>query len=210
MTKRLLLASSIGDCFSALSGVFTKPVTACKIISITTAANPYAPEKRGYLARDAQPFLDAGATLTPYDIEGKSHAEVAAFLADADVIYMTGGNSFYLLEHMNNCEFRATLKGLFERGGLYIGSSAGAVVACPDIGFISSMDDPAASTLSDFTALNLVDCKIIVHADHARHGAVAQAIIARHASETPAAVGLNDNQAMWVVGDKTEILTATR
>lgn len=197
---RIILASSIGDSFAKVSGVFDSPIAQQKIVAITTAANPYAPEKRGYLARDAQPMLDAGATLTTYDIAGKSEAEVRVALADADIIYVCGGNSFYLLDQMKRCGFATVLNEAFARGAWYMGSSAGAVVACPDIGFISPMDDPAASTLTTFEALGLVDFKLVPHADHARHGAAAQAILADFAAERPAIVGLNDNQALVITG----------
>lgn len=208
MTGKIILASSIGDSFSVIAPHLGKPLSAQKIVCIPTAANPYPVEKRGYLARDAQPILDAGAVFTTFDLANKSSEETARMLADADIVYVCGGNSFYLLEQMNNVGFKGVLSDFLTRGGVYIGSSAGAVVACPDIGFIAPMDNPAdAPTLTDYTGLRLIDCKLVPHAGHARHGAAAQAIVSQYAQETPAIIGLNDNQALLVVGHNMTLLT---
>lgn len=50
-----------------------------------------------------------------------------------DIIYVEGGNTFYLLEQMRRTKFARVVKDMTRNGALYAGVSAGAYVVCPTI-----------------------------------------------------------------------------
>ena len=81
-----------------------------------------------------------------------------------DVIYVQGGNTFYLLKHVRESGFDVVVKDLIEKGVIYIGVSAGSYIACPTIemtAWKSSDDDYYGVT--DLTAMNLVPFLVCVH-----------------------------------------------
>lgn len=150
---------------------------------------------------DVFPFQEAGAKVTVYDLAGKTKERVKKTINQTDIIYVCGGNSFYLLAHMQKCDFETLLKESLTRGLIYIGSSAGSVVCGPDINFISAMDDPKAAKLYDTRGLNLIDFSILPHWDHPTLSKAAKNIAKNYKfSHDP--VILRDDQA-FIIEDNT-------
>ena len=75
-----------------------------------------------------------------------------------DVVYIGGGNTFTLLKHARDSNLKDILKG----NGLYIGSSAGSVIMCPDIKIAEGSDENTVN-LKDLNAFNEVDFYIFPH-----------------------------------------------
>ena len=83
---------------------------------------------------------------------------------DIDVLHVHGGNSFYLLLQSRKSGFDKFAKKFIDNGGIYIGSSAGSVVAAPDIEIIRRIElDNLVEELKTFNAFNLVDFIILPH-----------------------------------------------
>ena len=58
----------------------------------------------------------------------------------------------------------ALVRDFIDRGGAYLGSSAGSVVMAKDIGYIARMDDAsAAPELKDFRGIGYVDFCVLPH-----------------------------------------------
>ena len=68
-------------------------------------------------------------------------------LGKAKVIYVDGGNTFYLQKHILATDFWSIAKTSMGMGSLYMGSSAGAIVAGRSIktAYWKGWDDPAAA-----------------------------------------------------------------
>ena len=79
----------------------------------------------------SQAFGTAECSLLELDAANISEEVVATMLASADVVYVDGGNTFYLQRHMIESKFWSALESsqFASRGGLYVGASAGAIVA---------------------------------------------------------------------------------
>ncbi|QQR68586.1 MAG: Type 1 glutamine amidotransferase-like domain-containing protein [Alphaproteobacteria bacterium] len=135
-----------------------------------------------------------------------SPSELRVALAPCDIVYVGGGNSFVLLQHMKECGFKQAVTDMLDAGGLYIGSSAGSVVASPDIGFISPMDDPAKAQLTDHQGLGLIDRAFIPHKGNAKHGDTAQMIEQSLHQQNRPAFALRDDQALHIVEHESQIL----
>ena len=131
-----------------------------KVAMITTAA----PEKERspYVRSDHHELKKMDfAEIDFFDAE----KEDASRLRDYDVIYVAGGNTFYLLHHLRKSRVDAVLKNtLRSRPTLYIGVSAGSIIVGKSI---ASSTDENAVGLQDLTGLELLDAVIIPHfGDH--------------------------------------------
>jgi dipeptidase E len=151
-------------------------------------------------AQNIAPFSNRGARVIPFDLAGQGEDDVRAQVRAADIIYVAGGNTFYLLEHMNVCGMKGMLTSAWAAHKTYIGSSAGSIVMSPDIGFIAPMDDRAkAQNLQATTGLGLIDFLFLPHVNSPMQ-AMADAAdkIAREYSGHSPMIGLRDADIVYV------------
>jgi len=95
----------------------------------------------------SQAFGASDATLLELDAATAVTADaVASKVVSADVLYVDGGNTFYLQRYLLQTGFWDTLETtqFFARGGLYVGASAGAIVAGRSVStaYWKGWDDP--------------------------------------------------------------------
>lgn len=97
------------------------------------------------------------------DIEGLSKALWLPRLESADVIYIGGGNTYYLLHCVRQSGLDQELAGLL-RSRTYIGDSAGAILVTPsiDIACVENGDENFID-IKDTTGLNIVDFEVSPH-----------------------------------------------
>ena len=88
--------------------------------------------------------------------------EILSAISQCDIIYVSGGNTFYLLNELRKSCAAQAIKNAVKAGKIYIGESAGAIVAAPDTRYATLMDENSAN-MSDFTGLNLVDFCVVPH-----------------------------------------------
>ena len=93
---------------------------------------------------------------------------LAGTLANYDLVWVLGGNSFVLRRAMMLSGFDRAIRGALARGMVYGGFSAGAVVATPTLHGIDLMDDPLPvparySAEVIWGGLGLVDFSIVPH-----------------------------------------------
>jgi dipeptidase E len=101
--------------------------------------------------------------LTPHGVEitgVHTAADPAGMIADADAVFVTGGNSFRLVDALHRLGLIAPVRAAIERGIPYWGASAGANVACPTIRTTNDM--PIVQPPS-FAAFSLVPFQINPH-----------------------------------------------
>ncbi len=66
------------------------------------------------------------------NLEDLQEENVVAAFADADIIYVQGGNTFYLTHYANTSGFKKHINEII-KDKIYFGISAGSIVAGPDI-----------------------------------------------------------------------------
>jgi len=152
--KTLLLLSSGSTITTLPPPLIAKPMSRVTIAWVTTASK--GTDDTAYLARDKKRMTAAHWNFEEIDIEGKSYDALKKLLTNKDVIFVEGGNTFYLLKAIRETGFDKIVKKLTENNVVYVGSSAGAVVAGPDIWPIRFIDDPSKAKLKSFKGLNLV------------------------------------------------------
>lgn len=200
----LILASELTACLPKIEKLLGG-VPKGKMLIIPTAARGegWEPPYESHY----QPFEAMGFEPVEFDLNGKSEAEVEIELTKSAAVYVCGGNTFVLLEHMRKSGFTKLVRRFLEKGLVYIGSSAGAVVATPDIGYAASMDDPSRAVLSDYQGLHLIDFALMPHMDHETYGPIAQHEFDRFKSQKfgDFCIPLNDDQLIYVEGRTVRI-----
>lgn len=161
--KRTLLLTSAGmNARDEIFKILPKPAGQIKLAHIITASRPEI--NLDYLEEDRQKMIGLGFQVENIDIEGKNEEEVRDLLKDKDIIYVQGGNTFYLLKHVRESGFDKVVKELIDKEVIYIGVSAGSILAGPTIETAGwKNQDRNIVGLKDLTALNFVPFLIFVH-----------------------------------------------
>ncbi|MEE0434659.1 MAG: Type 1 glutamine amidotransferase-like domain-containing protein [Peptococcaceae bacterium] len=195
-----MLAQSIDLVQSALPNLQGKMVT-----YIPTAAN--VEDAEGIVEAESQLLEKLGLKVQVLDVAQETPAVIAQCLRTNDVIYIGGGNTFYLLQELRRSGADLILREVIGAGKLYIGESAGAAIVCPDIGYCAEIDDStlAPALNGDFTALGIVTFTIVPHIDNPFMGAGAQNILEKYSSSL-LLQAITDEQAIRVQGDAVTVL----
>jgi len=143
------------------------------------------------------------SNIEDLDIRGKTYELLQNILCEKDIIFMNGGNSFYLLKWIKESSFDNLLPRLLNKGVIYVGVSAGSYICCPTIEQSTwKHQDRNKVGLKDFSALNLVPFLISAHYEEKYKTIIEQAA---KTTKYPI-VTLNDAQAVLVIDNAYEIV----
>ena len=160
--KNMILTSSLYESIELVKKFLDKNTESKKILFIPTATN--VDEYKKYIHLTQKAFEDFGYEVENFDISIFSEEIAKEKLSQAKIVFISGGNTFYLLQELKRKNLTSYLKERIENGLLYIGESAGSVIAAPDIEYASIVDDKTLATeLDDYAGLNLVDFYIVPH-----------------------------------------------
>jgi len=165
--KTLLLTSGgMPQMKDEIIKLLQKPTYDITVAFITTAAKPQ--ENLDYVAIDWQTMKEElRFNIEEVDIEGKTEHQVLRLLELKDIIFVEGGNTFYLLKAMRACNFEKVIRKLLKQGKVYIGVSAGSIVAGKTIKTAEWLDKEYENKntvkLKNLKGLNLVPFDIFVH-----------------------------------------------
>lgn len=203
MSGKLILISDMERFDSKLRGELPN-LQNNSVVCITTAAvgegNP------DWMPKEINPLKEKVKNFIEFDLTGKTKLEVKQALEGVDIIYVIGGNTYYLLEHIQKTGFTEIVKDKIKAGAVYIGASAGAVVACPDIGYIENLDDPSKADLTDFTAMKLLDFLIMPHIDHESYSSQIIPIVEKIKKGNQMVIGLKEDQGLVVEGSYLKVI----
>ena len=158
----MILTSSLYESIELVKKFLDKNTESKKILFIPTATN--VDEYKKYIHLTQKAFEDFGYEVENFDISIFSEEIAKEKLSQAKIVFISGGNTFYLLQELKRKNLIPYLKERIENGLLYIGESACSVIAAPDIEYASIVDDKTLATeLNDYTGLNLVDFYIVPH-----------------------------------------------
>ena len=158
----MILTSSLYESIELVKKFLDKNTESKKILFIPTATN--VDEYKKYIHLTQKAFEDFGYEVENFDVSIFSEEIAKEKLSQAKIVFISGGNTFYLLQELKRKNLTSYLKERIENGLLYIGESAGSVIAAPDIEYASIVDDKTLATeLDDYAGLNLVDFYIVPH-----------------------------------------------
>lgn len=206
--KKLFLASFAHQTLENVRELLPKEPKDLTVAFIPTAADPY--EDKHFVDVDRAKLVAMGFTVFDLDIKDKTESELETLLEPADVVFVAGGNMYYLLDHARKSGFMSVIKKLVERGVVYVGSSAGAVLACPTVDTARLFDPTsAAPDLTSFEGLGLVDFLILPHAGAERYLERMQKTVEEWTGRGYQVHALTDQQAIVVNGDVCTLVNAT-
>ena len=123
-------------------------------------------------------------------------------LEGIDAIFVCGGNTYYILSKMRQSGFNKYVRQYIEHGGIYIGESAGSIIAGPDIEITALCGDTNDIHLKDLTGLGFIDIAILPHFEEKQFNEVEEF---KTRLDYPIAT-LTDSQAMMVLDNETKLI----
>lgn len=160
--KNLFLASSFADVADEFKRTEATSFSGKKVTFIPTAS---IHEEVDFYVGEARSTLENfGLIVDVVDVSNSKAEDIKARLEENDYIYISGGNTFFLLAELIRSNTKDELVRQINRGKTYIGESAGAIILSPDISYIHDMDDSGvASGLDSYQALNVVEFYPLPH-----------------------------------------------
>lgn len=144
-----------------------------------------------------------------YTITGKQLPEIKEDLKDIEILYVSGGNNFYLKEKSNESGFETFVKEYMTAGKIYIGTSCGSQIVGNDMSPILSMSDlNVLSQPVDTQGFGLVNFTIIPHwgSDEFRENRLADKSFNEMYNAQFPLIALNNYEYVEVVGDQWTII----
>ena len=158
LTSCGIIDSELKDQFYSL---LDKDISQIKLLYITIAVDGEKDTDRKWLEEEYATILNLGIkkkNITEY------HYEENMDFSSYDIIYMIGGNTFYLLKELKEKNLVEKIIQAINNGVIYIGSSAGSIILGKTIETALPYDENWVG-IEDFTGLNIVDGIIIPHAN---------------------------------------------
>ena len=139
-----------------------------KAIFVPTAGDPYS--NKDFVEADKIALNKYGLNIVELDVKNRNEKEIREMIDGADIVLVAGGDTFYLMEKLKESGADKIIKEFVERGGIYIGSSAGSIICCPTIEGAEEFDNPnLAPILDNFNGLGIFRNVIIPHAQKEKY-----------------------------------------
>lgn len=160
LTSNGLSTPEISGLFREMTGSGRKNV---KVLFIPTASR--TEEELVYVRKTYEELLASGVMpeyLTVFDIDKCLEDRSCYDPYEFDCMVVCGGNTYYLLSKLKESGFLDLIREAVENGVLYVGVSAGSVIASVSIAHISFLDENDIG-LEDYSALGFVGEQIVPH-----------------------------------------------
>ncbi|MFL0435498.1 Type 1 glutamine amidotransferase-like domain-containing protein [Bacillus pumilus] len=204
--KKMFLCSSFKDSYSLLSDFTDESLKGKRVTFFPTASA--VEEVTHYVEAAKEAFHQLGMQLETVQIAEQSTEEITKMIKQNDVMYVSGGNTFYLLQELRKHGLDDVLKEEINKGKLYIGESAGSIIMAPSIEYISLMDErQKAPELSSYQGFNEVSRYPVPHVHNTYLGDAAQQILKQY-EKTLDLCPLTDEQVLLITGEQAVIKTA--
>lgn len=189
--------------FSQVGNLIKEEIENKKVVFIPTASinEGYT----GYVGSARKLFKKMGANLTEIDISKEDFKTIEAVFEETDIIYFTGGNSFFLIDQLRKTGVDKLLKKELKKGKLMIGESAGSVICAPSISYIEMMDEkPEDYSQIDDNGLNLIDFYVLPHYLTSPFKKITATILKKFSDLKICPI--NNHQAIMVNGKESKII----
>ncbi len=156
------IPNNLRDVFLNLVG---KQATDIKFALIENAADPYTDDTKGWMFETRKNFESLGMQMTLVDLRlYKDDPEnLYTVLKNVDVVWIGGGNTYYMRFLMKVSGFDTIINKLLAKGIVYGGGSAGAILPCPVLDKFDIVDDQNAAPEVIKQGLGLIDFIIVPH-----------------------------------------------
>lgn len=200
--KKLFLASSFAD-VACLLADFEENLIGKTVTFIPTAS--IVEEVVFYVDFGKKALEKLGLIIDVLEISTATSDEINTKLKGNDFIYVTGGNTFFLLQELRRTGADKIIIEEVNAGKLYIGESAGAIITAPNIEYVATMDSiNKAPALTNFNALSLVEFYTVPHYNNAPFKKIAHKIVDNYSSLLTLST-ISNNEAILIENNNIKI-----
>lgn len=200
-TMKLFLTSYFAQTFSLLPPFLNEPMQGKTVSFIATAANVETVDF--YVEEARQVWRAWGVKTDEVDVAALDAEDIARKLRDNDYIYVSGGNTFYLLAQLRAKQADKVLADWIAAGKPYIGESAGSMILTGDVSYVHEMDEVTEAEYDTQRGLGVLNVCPLPH-----DGEVPFADITRIIKEKYAHLPLcplTNSQALLIQGSEPEM-----
>ncbi|MDR0194576.1 MAG: Type 1 glutamine amidotransferase-like domain-containing protein [Myroides sp.] len=201
----MFLASSFCDVVSLFTVFVGEEVKGKRVTFIPTAS--IVEEYVGHVKNDQRAFEALGILVDVLNVSKATTGEIKDKLSTNDYIFVSGGNTFYLLQELRQSGAEQMIKEQIALGKVYIGTSAGSVIMSPDIEYLEAMDDKSkATSLESYKGLEQIDKYLLVHYQNFPFVESANQILADYQDKLPLVI-LSNHQVLTVKEQESKVLS---
>ena len=207
--KLILFSYHIGiEAAERMETLLEKDLNNSTVAFIPTAANGEKGDK-SWLMESRKELLNLGFTVTDVCLEDfiARKEELLSTLSRYDSIYISGGNTFFLLYYMMKSGFDLILPELLNRDILYMGASAGSIIFNPDMTPIAFVDDPKQAPEQYAEGLDLLDFVVIPHWNSEAYGLYMKKVAEYYEEKEIKTYHIGDNEALIVTDSEVELVS---
>jgi dipeptidase E len=196
--------SKVGDLLFKLTAKNPKELS---VAFIPTASNPY--KEKPWILTDRNKLIQMGLNVVDIDLEKENENTLKEKLSKLDIIFVAGGNTVYLLAKSIESGFKKMLKELLSNGKIYVGSSAGSILAGPSHEpfkdeELKELD--RAFKIDSFDGAALVKYIVLPHFNQEKYLKESINTLKKYGQKYQIKT-LNDNQAILIDGETEELVT---
>lgn len=203
--KQLFLTSEANEVMDDLILRLARKPSDYNLAFIPTAAEAET-GNLWWLKADKDKLLEVGFNVDEFSITGLKENQIEKKLKGKDIIFVSGGNTFYLLDQTIKSGFDKVLKRKIENGTIYIGSSAGSMLVGKGIDIVKTIDDPSKAPGLKSNGLRIIDLSILPHWGSVDFRNGYRKSFETMYSENYKVIPLTNKQYLWYLNDKYRIV----
>jgi len=170
-----------------------------KVLFIPTASR--TEEELYYVEKSKEELLSIGIKEKNIITFNLDYDLLKEELNNFDAIYVCGGNTFYLLHRVRETKFHKVIMDFISSGKVYVGVSAGSLLAGPNIKIKDLYMDNDIG-IKDFRGLNITNITVIPH-----YTEEAKEKIEQIKEDTKyEIITLTDNQALLIIDEDIKVI----
>jgi len=202
----LAISASQADSFTKLVGKEPKNI---KLALIENAADVYDDDSTDWVDENREAIKACGYQVEMVDLRDykDSRTGLRTKLASMDVIWLGGGNTFYLRWILRDSGADTIIKELVESGTVYGGGSAGAIVAGPTLKYFEDADNPSDSPEVILEGLNLTNKAVVPHIGNAKYGEAMKHIEVSLQKDGYTTIAITDSEAVVFDGEQQKVIS---
>jgi len=201
--KKLFLTSSFKDVACLLENFAKEDIKGKTVTFIPTASIPES--IKFYVGAGRKALEKLELIVDELELTKATPKEISEKLSKNDYIYITGGNTFFLLQELKKSGADKIIIDQILSGKLYIGESAGSMITSKNIEYVKGMDDHKKATeLNTFSALDVVEFYPLPHYTNFPFKKTVEKIIEKYNSELKL-YPISNKQAILVTGENVTV-----
>ncbi len=202
--KLFLTSSSITpNLRQSFLGTYGKDPATSRCYFVPTAAD--VEHEKFYMCKSMDDLAEMGFNPIWYSLKYKTRDLVQKELAEADLVFVGGGNTFYLLDIARKSGFLEVIDDLVRNKGVaYGGISAGTILAAQDISVAGWKPDGDTNdvNIADFKALGWINFTPFVHYEKEEY----YASIQEHKKDGEEVLAIPNGAMVVVSGTETKLV----